>query len=145
MGIIKKLKALRKTLKAVGLADVLYLRESFNFDEKIAATHIATYYYFRDVREEEELVKFLEGRYDYLHNPTNIYKESLKEQRRAVIRLLLPGFKGRMFHFCLDYFIPFLERKSYFEISKLREKYKKEKMMLSQVVNLTYNCFNNPH
>jgi len=123
MGIIKNLRALKKSLKVAGLADALYYKGAFNLDEKEALMVISSYYYFRNIKKEEELVGFLEDEYDYLHRPFNLYKESLKGQRRVVIRLLLPGFRKRMFDFCLDRLIPFAEKTKFLDLMEYLNKY----------------------
>ena len=123
MGIIKSLRALKKSLKVVELVDALYYKGAFNLDEREALMVISSYYYFKNIKKEEELVKFLEQEYDYLHYPSNLYRESLKEQRRVVIRLLLPGFRKRMFDFCLDRLIPFAEKTKSLDLMRYLNKY----------------------
>lgn len=116
MGIIKILRALKNSFKVDELVDAFYLKGAFNFDEREALGVITSHYYFNNIREEKDLVELLKKEYDCLHHPINIHRESLKKQRRVVIRLLLPEFRRRMFDFCLGYLIPFAEKTKFSDL-----------------------------
>ena len=126
MGIIKNLRVIKKSLKVAKLVNAFYLKGTLNLDERAASMVIISCYYFKNIKREKDLVGFLKNEYDYLHHSINIPKESLRGQRRSIIRLLLPGFRKRMFDFCLGYLIPFAEKTKNTDLTRYLDKYHEE-------------------
>ncbi len=121
--MFEKTKASIKIKKAIKLVDILEQRGTINKDEKLALIEISSLYFYGGIRKKEELIDYINGFYDFLYSSSR-EEERLKSVRRASTRLAFSiSFRERLLGFCLDYFIPFLNKKSFFEIYRL---YKEE-------------------
>lgn len=121
MNFIKRIINKKKVLK---LADIIDSIGILNKDEKDAVIGISAMYY-RGARTEEDFIRGMVEVYDKIHGYPFYDLDIYKKQRRTTTWFLQSaGFREKMLHFCLSYFIPFLEKRSFFEICAMHKKYR---------------------